>query len=509
MVTNNESKTNKKILRGVLMLSYLLVIGILVFLLSSLYSYFNIGADRSALLHTEIKKIDQYLPKMNWKQDGNEGRAMNIQTLKAIENDYVDAWYRRQLAYRTNSKKGIDDYFTENARKNIFNFIEHNQQQQIRIESTTLEHHPNVLFFSEDGQLIVMKDTGVVEYKKVIKNNIVVLETTEKSDYKMVLLLEDGFWRIRHLVKENTIEIKQNIVTKSTNTSRIKGINYYPQATPWNMFGEAFDSSIIEKDFQIIKNADLNTIRIFIPYEDFGKAKVKTDKLEKLKQVLDIAEKSKLKVIVTLFDFYGNYDTNDWTLNHRHAESIVTEFKNHNAILAWDVKNEPNLDFESRGKQQIISWLRHLIVLIKSIDQKHPITIGWSNAESATVLKDEIDFISFHYYDDYKNFETVYNTLKEEIPNKDILLGEFGISSYAGFWKPTRNAKKKQAIYHEEMQKILTLKNISFLSWTLYDFDEIPEKVVGKLSWRVAPQKKFGFIDSKGKKKPAFNYISK
>lgn len=490
------------------MLSYLLITSVIMFLFSSLYTHFNTGADRSKILHTEVKKIDQYLPKIIWKSDGNEGREMNTQTLKNLENDYLDAWYIQQIAYKSNTTKGIDDYFTENARKNLFAFIEHNKRENIYVDGTTLEHHPDILFFSEDGQLIILEDKNVVQHKKVYKNNQLIFETTEKSDYKIILLAEDGFWRIRHLIKENTSEVINQLASNSFKTSHIKGINYYPQATPWKMFGEQFNTEIINEDFDIIKKAGLNTIRIFIPYEEFGKAKVKEDKLNKLTQVLDLAAKNELKVILTLFDFYGNYDTSDWTLNHRHAETIVSKFKDHSALFGWDIKNEPNLDFESRGKQQIISWLAHLIDLVKSVDQNHPVTIGWSNAASASILKNKVDFISFHYYGSYNDFENTYQKIKEEVPNKEIVLGEFGTSSYSGLWKPLRKSKKKQATYHKEMQKILTNKNIPFISWTLYDFDKIPKQVVGKLPWRTQPQKKFGFIDSKGNKKPSFEFIS-
>ena len=173
---------------------------------------------------------------------------------------------------------------------------------------------------------------------------------------------------------------------------QIKGINYYPQDTPWDMFGDNFDAQVIAKDFDLIKKTGLNTIRIFVPYEDFGKANLKEDKLEKLQQVLDIALKKQLKVVVTLFDFYGNYDVLDWTLTYKHARGIVTKFKDHNAILAWDLKNEPNLDFESRGKDTVIAWLDNMINLIKSIDKNHPVTIGWSDVDSATILSDKLDY---------------------------------------------------------------------------------------------------------------------
>jgi hypothetical protein len=496
-------------LRGVLISSYILIISIILFLISALYSYYNTGADRSEMLHTDVKRTERYLPKMIWKEDGNMGRTVDKQILKSIETDYLDAWYVKHIANKTNLKNGLHDYYTKSARKNIFNFIDFNKKEHISIESTTLEHRPNILFFSEDGQLVVLEDTHVVEYKKILRDNKKIHETTEIATYKIILLLEDGFWRIRHLVKERVANFDKTVTSSPIDSLNIKGINYYPQATPWNMFSDDFDIKVIETDFKIIKNADLNTIRIFIPYEDFGKANVDQNKLEKLKKILDSAEKSNLKVVVTLFDFYGDYGVLDWTLNHRHAETIVTRFKDHKAILAWDLKNEPNLDFESRGKENVISWLEHLIILIKSIDKNHAVTIGWSNAESAPILKDKLDFVSFHYYEKISEFEGVFELLQSKIIHKPIVLGEFGVSSYTGFWKPFGGSEKKQATYYKKMQKILTKKKISFMSWTLYDFDTVPEKVVGKRPWRVNTQKKFGFINTKGDRKPAFEFICK
>tara|TARA_R110002049_G_scaffold183679_8_gene351682 strand:+ start:15399 stop:16919 length:1521 start_codon:yes stop_codon:yes gene_type:complete len=503
-------KTNKQIIRGVLMLTYVLIIAILLFLISSLYSFLNTGADRSKMLHTEVKKVEQYLPKVNWTLDGNEGRTISQQKINAIENDYLDAWYVKHIAYKTNTQVGIEDYYTKNARKNIYSILKHNKLNKITIDATTLLHNLDIEFFSEDGQLIVLKDNNVLEYKMILKEGKMISEVSEVSNYRAVLLLEDGFWRIRHLVKETSEVFKDNLKETSIANTDIKGINYYPQATPWNMYGDDFDIDIINNDFKIIKDAGLNTIRIFVPYEDFGKADVNQEKLEKLKQVLDVAEKINLKVVITLFDFYGNYEILDWTLNHRHAEIIVEKFKNHKAILAWDIKNEPNLDFDSRGKENVIAWLDYMIVLIKSIDKNHPVTIGWSNTKSATILQDKVDVVSFHYYEDLDKFESEYLTLEKNIKDdKPIILQEFGVSSYGGLWRPFVSSEEEQANYYKEIQKVLTKNSIPFMSWTLYDFDNIPKEVLGRLPWRTNPQKKFGFISNTGKKKLSFKYISK
>lgn len=509
MVKRTSKRINRRIIRVVLVLTYILLLCIVLFLVSSLFSFLNTGADRSKMLHKEVKQVDQYVPKVNWTLDGNEGREISMQKVAAIQNDYIDNWYVKQVAFKTNTQVGIEDYYTKNARKNIYELIKHNKLNKISINATTLEHNLDIEFFSEDGQLIVLKDSNVLEFKKILKDENLISESTELSTYRSLLLLEDGFWRVRHMVKESTQKFKSNTPYTPITTTDIKGINYYPQATPWNMYGDEFDINIIENDFRIIKKAGLNSIRIFVPYEDFGKENVKFDKLEKLRKVLDSAEKHKINVVVTLFDFYGNYDVLDWTFNHRHAEKIIETFKDHNAILAWDIKNEPNLDFDSRGKENVTAWLEFMIILIKNIDKKHPVTIGWSNTKSADILQDKVDIISFHYYDKLDDFDTKYLALKNKIKNnKPIVLQEFGLSSYGGFWRPFVGSEEKQANYYKEIQKKLTKNSIPFMSWTLYDFNVVPKEVLGRLPWRTNPQKKFGFITSTGKKKLSYKYIS-
>ncbi|WP_237275413.1 glycoside hydrolase family 2 TIM barrel-domain containing protein [Tenacibaculum ovolyticum] len=499
---------NRNIIRSILIASYIMIIAFIIGGISALFSYLNTGADRSLMLHTEIAKEILYTPKITWSPLQNEGREMDLENLKNLERDYLNAWYVKHITYKTNTTTGIEDYYTDHARQNIYETIEINKKQKISIDATTLRHQPTLNFFSEDGQLAILTDSDVIEYKRVLEKNKLILETSEKATYKIIFLLEDGFWRIRHLVKvasENHVLKNKSIPIDSLH---IKGINYYPKNTPWNMFGSTFSEDTINNDFKIIKEAGLNSVRIFIQYEDFGKATVKNDKLTKLIQTLDLAKANNLKVVLTLFDFYGNYSVLDWTLNQQHATTIIKTVKDHDALLAWDIKNEPNLDFKSRGKEIVIAWLDNMISLVKSIDTKHPVTIGWSNTKSAVILKEKVDFISFHYYENLENLSTAVQELREKIPNKPLVMQEFGISSYNGFWKPFGSSKKDQANYHKKAQKLIELNDLQFMSWTLYDFEKIPKSVVGSLPWRKNPQKKFGFITKSGKKKAAFKYIS-
>ncbi len=500
---------NKFMLRIAIIASYVLIVASIIAGVSAILAYLNTGADRSSMLHTGIRDKEMYLPKMEWSPLSNEGRPMDQETLKSLQTDYAYSWFVQQVAYNTNEHVGINDYFTENARKNLYQFIEHNEANDIRLESTTMEHHPSLEFFSEDGQLAVISDRNVIEYKRVFKDNTMLYDIKERSDYKVIMLLEDGFYRVRHKVRTAIKELPEDHSLVLAGGLNIKGINYYPQETPWDMFGSEFRKDTIDKDFKIIKGAGLNTVRIFLQYEDFGKANIDQEKLSKLVQVLDVAEANRIKAIVTLFDFYGDYSVLNWTLDQRHAESIVSHLKDHKAILAWDIKNEPDLDYDSRGRDLVNAWLENMIRLVRSIDQDHPITIGWSNTGSATTLVDKVDFVSFHYYKDLKHLDPEIKSLKQVIRNKPMVLQEFGQSSYGGFWRPFGGSEKRQALYHKEAQEIISNNNLPYFSWTLYDFDKIPKEVVGSLPWRKSVQKQFGFIDASGDAKEAFKYISR
>ena len=511
---------NKNNYRAILIVSFIAINVLVLFGISEVLGYLNSGADRSSMLHLDKETTNTYLPKITWESLENPGRKMENQTLKTLEKHYLFSWYIKNNALKNNTNEGVDDYFTENTRKNLQQIIKYNKAKKISIENTTIEHHPFLDFYSEDGQQVVFTDKNVVEFQNVYQNKKLISSVQDTATYKVLMLLEDGFWRVRHCVRMQKVilpkvqqktkvifAVQENQITKNGVPFTIKGINYYPKNSAWDMFGKKFNKDTIASDFEIITKAKLNTIRIFIPYEDFGKAEIPQEKLDKLKTVLELAETKKLAVIITLFDFYGDYSLESWTLTHRHAEKIVSTFKDFDNIIAWDIKNEPDLDFKSRGEQNVKPWLEQMIATVKEYDPNHLITIGFSNIKSGEILNDKVDFVSYHYYEDLSLFEDKFSEL-EKATNKPLVMQEFGMSSNKGFWSWSGNSKNNQAEYHKKIQEIFKIKKLSFVSWTLYDFPNVPSNVAGKWPWIKSKQKQFGFIDIDGKQKPSFQYIN-
>ncbi|APU69000.1 glycoside hydrolase family 2 TIM barrel-domain containing protein [Christiangramia flava] len=514
-------KPSKNMYRGILIFSFLAVNAMIIFGLSSVLGFLNSGADKSSIFHSGKRNETSYRPKIAWDTSNYEGRKMESPNLQKIERDYLHSWQVRNFALNHLSQDGIADYFTDSARVNLLKNVEFNKKTGVVIKSTSLYHQPKLNFYSTDGQLVSFTDENVVTYQESFLNEELIATSMDTSRYEVLMLLEDGYWRVRHMVREeaqqtpaprkpaiSTWKIRDGKLYWWKEEFKLKGVNYYPKDGAWDTFGLHFSQEEIDQDLQIISQLGLNTIRIFLQYEDFGKEHVLPEKLEKLATLLDLADKHSLKVIVTLFDFYGDYSVTDWNFTYAHARQITRHFKDHTAILAWDLKNEPDLDFDSRGKIRILNWLKHLSREVKQADPNHLVTIGWGKPQNASLLQENMDLLSFHYYGKPEALSGELKNLRKKV-QKPLILEEFGLSSYKGFWDPFGNTEEDQQEYYAAMNEVLEEEQLYSLFWTLYDFKEIPNSVVGKQVWRKAKQKHFGVIDAQGTPKASFCVIHK
>ena len=498
-------KTNKLIYRSCILLVFLAINGLILFGISQILAYLNTGADTSKLLHIGTALKTDYTPQLQWTSIENPGRPLETYTQEKITRDYLDAWYVRQRAFNGGDRSGIEDHYTASSRQKLYTLLDENNAQDIRIESTTLSHHLSLEFYSADGTLAVLTDHTLKRYQRVFKNDFLQYQGTAIGDYRVVLLLENGVWRIRHIQQLAQQAIPKISSPAFTPQQPIAGINYYPQDAPWDTFGKSYTTARTQQDFALIKELHLNTIRIFVGYDDFGKGQVKAEKLERLLDLLDQAQTADLQVIVTLFDFYGNYDLIDWTATQQHLLHIVNAIKTHPALYAWDIKNEPDLDFDSRSQSLVTAWLSEMIYILKTEDTVHPVTIGWSSPERALVLEDHVDYVSFHYYKDLQDLPAAYAAIQSQT-DKALVLEEFGRSANRGLWNPMGYSRKQQASYYADFFNTVD-RPTHFLSWTLYDFEAIPDQVAGRLPWRKAKQRYFGLIGVDGGRNEAFRVI--
>ena len=261
----------------------------------------------------------------------------------------------------------------------------------------------------------------------------------------------------------------------------IRGVNYYPRHAPWHRFLPELDLEEADKELQLISTVGLNTIRLFLWYDPLFTCEPETAVPQEalfaqLDQLLALAEQHQLKAIITLHDlpdllFRPLYT--DWDRYDAQTRYIVSRYQAHPTILAWDLRNEGDLDYGARGDDtphtpsEVIDWLAHTSELVRAIDQNHLITAGWWGDPAATAPY--VDFLSFHHWYDAQQLQARIE-LYQQMSNKPILLEEIGYHSWAQAPQDKRDEASQAALLQQALETAEDADLAGWVIWTAFDF---------------------------------------
>jgi hypothetical protein len=461
------------------------------------------------------------LATVTWSEDAADtGRALEPYTRQQIADDYARAWLTWNLAYRNRDTAGLPTYFSGDAGQAIVASVEAATTGGQRIYQVDTNHDLQLHLYSADGTIVSFTDSGAAISQLVLdRDGNLLLDTSATVAYDVVMKLQDGNWRIDNWERTAAEPVSApslaaggaSIVTASGAALvldgapfEIHGINYYPRDTPWDKFWANYDPAVVDADFAVIADSlGLNTIRIFIPYAQFGGSSVSDEMLSRLDDLLRRARDHNLKVVVTLFDFFGGqYDPLHWPDADRYLAGIVPRFAENPAILAWDLKNEPDLD----PQQDVLvdAWIRYVAGVVRSFDPAHLITVGWANPNSATRASDVVDVVSFHFYKPANDFPNAVRQIQGAMPGTPIVLSEFGLPTWNPRLFPGGHTEKEQAAYYADILQASREAHLAgTMAWTLYDFPDTPESIGGRWPWQAEPEQHLGVLRNDGSAKPA------
>lgn len=481
----------------------------------------NEGANPESALHIVPNVPPDLQVKISWMPDAADtGREMEPFTRELVQSAYLRAWLQWNISYERGEPHGLKTYFAGPALEEVTESVERAAREGIRVEQSNMDHVLQLHMYSADGSIVSFTDTGATVAQIISdKGGAPIYSGETRATYDVVMLLQDGNWAVRHWKRTSVttsastraaVDAPDGIATTDGTSIlvdgqpfQIAGINYYPQATPWDLFWPNYDGALVEQDFQAIRAMGLNTVRVFIPFYQFGGPEVNEAYLEALDDLLTRADNQGLKVIVTLFDFRVEYALLAWPAGDRHLEQLIPRFKHHPAILAWDLKNEPDRDF-GLGQSHVEAWLAHVARVVRGLDPNHLITVGWATAGAAPILANELDIVSFHYYLLASDLPGAFAAIRTAVPDRPIVLQEFGIPTWNSFVFPHGHTETEQASYYADILAVMRqTDSAGYLAWTLYDFTNVPPSVAGRFPWQIGPQKFLGVIRPDGTAKPA------
>ena len=215
----------------------------------------------------------------------------------------------------------------------------------------------------------------------------------------------------------------------------IKGICYHPV----QMGSEQRSFESLETDLALMKEAGINTIRVYEPIDDV--------------QVLDAVHATGIKVIIGFgYDQKGKFDIQSGTFL-----DYVQKYKNHSAILMWELGNEYNYH-PKWFNGDIGNWYQTLNAsseAIHNLDSTRPVTTAHGELPSTRALTScpNIDVWGLNIYR-WDDPQEVFDEWKI-ISDKPMYLSEAGGDSYMTITKAGYDKGINQKAQADANAKIL------------------------------------------------------
>ncbi|SDX94498.1 Glucanosyltransferase [Lutibacter oricola] len=231
------------------------------------------------------------------------------------------------------------------------------------------------------------------------------------------------------------ISISNRMLLVNDEQFLIKGICYHPVPKGSNQL----DFGTIDQDLALMVEAGINTIRVYAPIDD--------------ETVLDKISNSGIKLIV---GFGYNQDGNFDILSGSFID-YIDKYKNHKAILMWELGNEYNYHPEWFDGD-IKNWykaMNNAAELIKKHDSNHPTTTAHGDLPDslALSLSNNIDVWGMNVYR-WDNPSTIFSEW-EKVSTKPMYLSEAGGDSYMTISKAGYEIGENQKAQADANAKIL------------------------------------------------------
>jgi hypothetical protein len=497
---------------------------------SQIITFFNSGADRATALNLVPAIPPDLESRVVWLEDRtSDGKVRSIDpyTKEQLTGAYLRAWAQWNVSYELGIPYGLATYFSGPLLNQITQSITNTVASGWSLQQSNAGHRLQLTFYSDDGNVAVFTDSGlrlIQQFTHVESGERFITE--DLATYHVGMVIENGNWRIRTWVRSGPGRLPTTAAQPGKRPGVTvhdggfwaggrpfvpRGVNYYPSLTPWQLFWPAYDAAVVYADLQQAALLGMNTLRIFVPFDDFGGEAVDALAVEKLHSFLDLAERLDLRVIVTLFDHRTDHWIGNWAADDLHLQAIVGPLANHSAILAWDLKNEADRDYAFNTPVVTEAWLRHVAGEVRRLAPNHLVTIGWSGPEAAAHLIDVVDFVSYHYFTAEAEHPAALAALVKAMDDtgshKPLFLGEFGRSTWNWFMPAGDGEAGQQTTIATLLTQAAAGGVDGYALWTLYDFPQVPLPEF-RMPWQKAMQGNMGILRADGSRKRAADFLA-
>ncbi|MDY7541911.1 MULTISPECIES: hypothetical protein [unclassified Cryobacterium] len=454
----------------------LLVLSGQITLQSSTGATVSSGLHEVATVPVNASQLVTWLPDA-WQRE----RVLEPATRMMIAASYIRAWAAIGHFQSTGERPAVNDTFSGSARRAVLELPRTGPSA-----TWDLRHSLELEFYALDGATVAFHDGGA-NIARTVGTGLNETVLLGHESYDVVMVLEDGFWRIHQLRRS----AGSDTVTLTTDAAGATVITGAPTTTPltipeslateYRPAGWAPVVPVVAKatatptptpgatptaapavtpvpaptvlapatlgaDFARLRALGFDTIRVPLPYTQLGGAKPTDDAITGLITLLEQADRHGLRVELVLFDGFPDLTPANWLAADAHLTAIATAVRGQPALALWDLADRPEQrSTGSPSPAEIRAFLLHTGATLRELDPGTPQTISWatSTAASDPSMAGLVDAVSLHLTGGGDPAAAI-EAVRTALPDRAMLLTVTGLSTEGG-WGPLPKTEARQA----------------------------------------------------------------
>ncbi|TFC17326.1 hypothetical protein [Cryobacterium glucosi] len=454
----------------------LLVLSGQITLQSSTGAKVSSGLHEVATVPVNASQLVSWLPDA-WQRE----RVLEPATRMMIAASYIRAWAAIGRFQSTGERPAVNDTFSGAARRAVLDLPRTGPSA-----TWDLRHSLELEFYALDGATVAFHDGGA-NIARTVGTGLNETVLLSHESYDVVMVLEDGFWRIRQLRRS----AGSDTATLTTDAAGATAITGTPTTTPFTVPASLATEyrpagwapvlpvavtasatptptpgatptpapsvvpipaptllapATLGADFARLRALGFDTIRVPLPYTELGGAKPTDDAITGLITLLEQADRHGLRVDLVLFDGFPDLTPANWVAADAHLTAIATAVRGQPALALWDLADRPEQRTTgSPSPAEIRAFLLHAGSVLRELDPGTPQTVSWATSAAAAdpSMARLVDAVSLHLTGGGDPTAAI-GAVRAALPDRAVLLTVTGLSTEGG-WGPLPKTEARQA----------------------------------------------------------------
>ena len=382
-----------------------------------------------------------------WTQD----RALEPATRVALEAAYVRAWAAIGVYQSSGATTALTALFTGAAKSDALAV-----PRDVAVATWSIGHRLRLEFYALDGATVALTDTAARLVRTVgAGQSEAVVDATES--YSVVMVLQDGYWRISQLRRAPDATLAVVTGTGSTGTV-VTGVPTEPPRPVPAFTGSDYTpvgwpdtaAATITTDLDRARNLGLSAVRVRIPFATL----TSEASLARLPELLSSAEAAGMRVVLVLFDGLADLSPASWGAADHDLAAVVAATAGGPALSLWDLADGPDRRTAAATPTEISAFVVHESRLLRDLSPTVPLTVSWSQPDAATdpALVGLVDAVSLSWTGSAADLPEAIGRVQSVAGGRPVMLAAQTTPTNGG-WSPFPHSERRQAV---EVAAVLT-----------------------------------------------------